>query len=104
VLSALVSSPVAIQQADGTYRIVVGKIKIDKGSKLPSGLSLGRVSVAVEAANIDAIIEYIESLASLADIAFTVDTLSLPISTVPSTNAPSTYKQTLNFGFYYYEK
>jgi hypothetical protein len=61
--------------------IIIGNIDIEPGRKLPSGLSLGTVSLSLSASTPDQIIEYITYLTTESRLAFTIDSISLPIDT-----------------------
>jgi hypothetical protein len=68
---------------NGTYNLMVKSFSVSKGSKLPSGLSLANVSVAIQAKDITTIIDYITFLTQDAPMAFTIDSISLPLDTNP---------------------
>jgi hypothetical protein len=62
-------------------QINIGSISVDKGKKLPSGLSLATVSAVVSADTPDQIIDYITYLTTESAYAFTIDGISLPLDT-----------------------
>ncbi len=63
--------------------INISSISVDKGRKLPNGLSLGSVNIAIQATSVDDIVSYITYLTTASDFAFTLDNISLPIDTNP---------------------
>ncbi len=62
-------------------QINIGSISVDKGKKLPSGLSLATVSVVVSADTPDQIIDYLTYLTTESAYAFTIDSIALPLDT-----------------------
>lgn len=83
--------------------INISSINIDTGKKLPSGLSLATVSLALSADTPDQIVDYITYLTTESSLAFTIDSISLPLDT--GNIAPSTTGVSLSImlGVYYYE-
>lgn len=89
---------------NGTYNLMVKSFTVSKWSKLPSGLSLASVSVAIQAKDIATIIEYVTYLTQDAPMAFTIDSISLPIDTNPeSATEAGGYSLSLSLGMYYFE-
>lgn len=85
-------------------RIKISSIVVDEWTKLPNGLSLGKVNVAISASNLEDIIDYITFLTTSTSYAFTLDKISLPIDTAPEENTVvSTYSLGLDLGVYHYE-
>ncbi len=60
--------------------ILISSIALDKGKKLPSGLSLGSVKISVSGRSVDDVIEFITYLTTTSSYVFTLDFISLPIS------------------------
>lgn len=84
--------------------ISISSIAVNKGTKLPSGLSLWTTTVSISAKSIDDIIRYITYLTTQTDYVFTIDSISLPIDTSPDdTVATWGYSMGLTLGIYYYE-
>jgi hypothetical protein len=65
-------------------RISIGSISVTRGSKLPSGISLGSVNVSVKADTLADMIDYITYLTTASDTLFLLDSINLPIDTSPS--------------------
>jgi len=86
-------------------RISLGSISVNKGSKLPSGLSLGSVSVEVTGVEMRDVINYITYLTTESPYAFTIDSITLPLDTeVPdSLGSTGNFTLALSLGVYYYE-
>lgn len=84
--------------------INISSISVDKGRKLPNGLSLGSVNIAIQATSVDDIVSYITYLTTASDFAFTLDNISLPIDTNPGEgDVILWYGLTLSLGVYHYE-
>jgi hypothetical protein len=84
-------------------QISIGGITVDKWRKLPSGLSLGTVSVSVSAETPDQIIDYITYLATESSYAFTIDSIVLPLDTAIAAQDNKWLTLSLSLGVYYYE-
>jgi hypothetical protein len=84
-------------------QISIGGITVDKWRKLPSGLSLGTVSVSVSAETPDQIIDYITYLATESSYAFTIDSIVLPLDTAMAAQDNKWLSLSLSLGVYYYE-
>lgn len=78
-------------------------ISVDKGRKLPSGLSLGSVSLTISADNSDQIIDYITYLTTESPLAFTIDSISLPLDTIVLPQDSTGLSINISLGVYYYE-
>ncbi len=84
--------------------INISTISVDKGSKLPNGLSLWNVNIAIQGTSIEDIVSYITYLTTASDFVFTLDNISLPIDTAPGENEIAWgYGLSLSLGVYYYE-
>jgi hypothetical protein len=81
----------------------IGTVSVDKGKKLPSGLSLANVSIVVSAESPDQIIEYITYLTTESSFAFTLDNISLPLDTASLAQDSKSLSLALSLGVYYYE-
>lgn len=86
-------------------RITLGGISVSPGSKLPNGLSLGQVSVAVTGGDMYDVIDFITYLTTDSPYAFTIDSISLPIDTDPTRAYlnGSAFSLNLSLGMYYFE-
>lgn len=92
------------KSGDALPMITISNISVDKGSKLPSGLSLGKVNIALQSSSIENIVEYLTFLTTKSHFAFTLDDISLPIDTAPENALPvSGYGLAISLGVYYYE-
>ena len=84
--------------------IQVWWVSTSRGSKLPSWLSLWSVRAAIRWNSIDDIVKYITYLTMEAPIAFTLDSISLPLDTLPwSTVDQSAISLNITLWVYYYE-
>lgn len=81
----------------------VGNISVDKGRKLPSWLSMANVSVTISADNPNQIIEYITYLTTESPLAFTIDSINLPLDTSVLPQDNSGLSVTIALWVYYYE-
>ncbi len=84
-------------------QVKIGAIAIDKGKKLPSGLSLANVSVMVSADTPDQIVSYITYLTTESPYAFTIDSITLPLDTATLPQDNKGLSLSLSLGVYYYE-
>lgn len=92
------------KDATGIAPITISSISVDKGSKLPSGLSLGHVNLSLQAPELENIIAYLTYLTTQSHFAFTLDDISLPLDTNPENGTvPTGYGLTISLGVYYYE-
>jgi hypothetical protein len=71
--------------------ITLSNVSVTPGKKLPNGLSLGSVSMSMQATSIANIIAYITSLTQESPYIFTLDSISLPIDTAPEDVANGGY-------------
>lgn len=84
--------------------IKIGNISIDKGRKLPSGLSLASVALTVTADNADQVIDYITYMTTESSLAVTIDNIVLPLDTLKKPQDITTsLSLSLSLGVYYYE-
>lgn len=86
-------------------KIAIGTISVDKGTKLPNGLSLGHVNFDVSGKDMYDVIDYITYLTTNSSYVFTLDNISLPLDTAPTealTNGGK-FSLSLSLGIYYYE-
>lgn len=83
--------------------INIGPISIAKWRKLPSGLSLANVSLTVTADTPDQIVDYITYLTTESNLAFTIDSITLPIDTANAAPATTWVSLGIALGVYYYE-
>lgn len=81
----------------------VGNISVDKWRKLPSGLSMANVSVTISADNPNQIIEYITYLTTESPLAFTIDSINLPLDTSVLPQDNSGLSVSIALWVYYYE-
>lgn len=92
------------KQDTGGPTITVSSISVDKWGKVPSGLSLGHVNIAIRGTSIDSIIDYLTYLTTQSGFAFTLDNITLPLDTDPEiTIAPANYGMSLSLWVYYFE-
>ncbi len=85
-------------------RISISSISTSEWSRLPSGLSLGNVNIAIQATSIEDIVEYVTYLTTGSEFIFTLDDISLPIDTAPEEGTVATgYGLSLSLGVYHYE-
>jgi hypothetical protein len=84
-------------------RIEITSINVSEGNKLPNGLSLGLVNLALSALSVDDMIEYITYLTQSSRFAFTIDSISLPIDTTKANPLNTGVSLSLTLGIYYYE-
>lgn len=66
-------------------KISIASISVDKGSKMPSGLSLGTVSLSLSSLSVDDMIDFITYLTQSSGYVFTIDSIALPIDTLNTT-------------------
>ena len=83
--------------------INIGSINIEPGRKLPSGLSLGTVALSVSADTPDQIVDYITYLTTESPLAFTIDSISLPLDTANVAPTTTGVSLAITLGVYYYE-
>ena len=83
--------------------IQVGGISIDPGRKLPSGLSLGTISLSLSASTPDQIVDYLTYLTTESHLAFTIDSISLPLDTANVAPTTTGISLSITLGIYYYE-
>ena len=83
--------------------IRVGAISIDPGRKLPSGLSLGTIGLSVSADTPDQIVDYLTYLTTESRLAFTIDSISLPLDTANVAPTTTGFSLSITLGVYYYE-
>lgn len=86
-------------------KIAIGSLSVDKGTKLPNGLSLGHVNFDVSGKDMYDVISYITYLTTNSSYAFTLDNITLPLDTAPTEALTNGGKFSLNLslGIYYYE-
>lgn len=86
----MVKPPQLRANTDGTYNLMISSFGVDKGKKLPSGLSLASVNISLQARDIDVLVDYITTLTNeYSDTAFTIDGITLPIDTKPDETKPA---------------
>ncbi len=104
IQSIMLNKFTKITAGTNTSSISVSSIAVSKWSKLPNGLSFWSVTVSIQSASIEDIIEYVTSITMDSDYVFTLDSISLPIDTEPD-QAVSTgwYGLTLKLWVYYFE-
>ncbi len=90
--------PIQVSQAP----IEIQSISIDKGTRLPSGLSLWNIQLTLQWKTIDDIIDFLTYLTKNTEYAFTLNTINLPLST-PVTKDESDTVLSVSLGMYYYE-
>jgi hypothetical protein len=83
--------------------INISSINIDPGKKLPSGLSLGTVSLSLSADTPDQIVDYLTYLTTESSLAFTIDSISLPLDTANVAPTTTGVSLSITLGVYYYE-
>lgn len=104
IMESIMINKYTATQSGSLPLIEVGNISVSRGSKLPSGISLGQVQVSITAKDVTAIIDYITYLTTQSAYAFTLDTITLPIDTdIAASTAASPLALTLAIGVYYYE-
>ncbi len=82
--------------------ISIGAISIDNGKKLPSGLSLATISLTLSADAADQIVEYLTYLTTESQLAFTIDSISLPLDTRGTDLNSTRLALSMTLGVYYY--
>jgi hypothetical protein len=82
--------------------IEISSIVLDKGKKLPSGLSLGTVTLALTGKSIDDVVSFLTYLTMNSSYVFTLDSISLPLS-VPVQKDVGDIGLGVTLGVYYYE-
>lgn len=104
VIQAVMLNDFTKSKSNNPAAINVASISVNKWEKLPNGLSFGSVSVAIQSASIEDIIEYITYITMSSSYVFTLDNISLPIDTQPD-EAVNTggYGLTLKLWVYYFE-
>lgn len=103
IISAVMLTDYTLSNSFTVPRISIGGISVSEGTKLPSGLSLGNVSVSVSATSLDAMIEFITYLTQKSPYVFTIDSISLPIDTGEPSSSSDGITLSLSLGVYYYE-
>lgn len=83
--------------------ISIGAIAIDSGKKLPSGLSLATISLTLSADTPDQIVDYLTYLTTESPLAFTIDSISLPLDTRDTDLNSTRLALSTTLGVYYYE-
>ncbi len=83
--------------------INISSINIDTGRRLPSGLSLGTVSVSLSADTPDQIVDYLTYLTTESPLAFTIDSIALPLDTANIAPSTTGISLSITLGVYYYE-
>ncbi len=83
--------------------INIGNIAIEPGHKLPSGLSLGTISLSLSADTPDQIVSYLTYLTMESPLAFTIDSISLPLDTANIAASTTGVSLSITLGVYYYE-
>jgi hypothetical protein len=78
--------------------VEIGGITVSPSKKIPNGLSLSTVTFSVTASTVDVIIEYIDYLTGKSDLAFSLDSITLPLDTAvtPQDATPITLSITLS--------
>lgn len=82
--------------------ISISTISIDKGKKLPSGLSFGSITLTLSSDSIDNVVDFLTYLTSSSSYIFTLDTIQLPI-TAPAQKETQWVTLPIELGVYYYE-
>lgn len=83
--------------------IDISSINVDTGRKLPSGLSLATVALALSADTPDQIVDYLTYLTTESTHAFTIDSISLPLDTASIAPSTTGVSLALSLGVYYFE-
>ncbi len=101
----MVKPPQLRANTDGTYNLMVSAFGVDKGKKLPNGLSLASVNISLQARDVDTLVDYITYLTNQdSETAFTIDSITLPIDTNPDeTKSIGGINMSLSLGMYYYQ-
>lgn len=78
--------------------VEIGGISVSPAKKIPNGLSLSTVTFSATASTVDVIIEYIDYLTQKSGLAFSLDSITLPIDTAvtPQDATPVTLSITLS--------
>ncbi len=84
-------------------QVSIWTITLDKWQKLPSGLSLANVSIAVSADTPDQIIDYIMYLTNESRYAFSIDSVNIPLDTWVEAQDKKWLTLNLSFWVYYFE-
>ena len=82
--------------------ISITNIALDKGKRLPSGLSLGSVKLSLTGRGVDDVIDFLTYLTTDSGYVFTLDSISLPIS-APAQKETNGVSLSIDLGVYYYE-
>lgn len=83
--------------------INISSVSVWEWKKLPNGLSLWTVNIALQWKTVADIIAYITALTQDSAYAFTLDNISLPIDTAPETTTSGGYALNISLWVYYYE-
>ena len=83
--------------------IRIGAISVDKWKKLPSGLSIASTSINVSADTPDQLIDFITYLTTESNLAFTIDSINLPLDTGTAPANNNGISLSLSLGVYYFE-
>ncbi len=83
--------------------ISIGSISVDKGKKLPNGLSLANVSISITADTPDLMVDFLTYLVTKSRFAFTFDSISLPLDTSILPQDANKLSLSISLWAYYYE-
>lgn len=84
--------------------ISISTIAVDKGVKLPNGLSLAHVNVGIQGNSLSDVVDFLTYLTKDSEYSFILDEISLPIDTAPdTTGVAGGFGLALSLGVYYYE-
>ena len=101
ILEAVMINDFTRSSALGSPQIVIQNISVDRGAKLPSGISRGSVNLSLTSSSVDTIVSYLTYLTTSTPYAFSLDTINLPLDTLQATtNTP--IQLTVDLGVYYY--
>lgn len=93
------------KSAYDTPRIKIGPVSVDKGSKLPNGLSLGTVSLSIDGKSMNDVIDFLTFLTMESRHIYLLEGISLPIDTEPDALTPTQngYGMGVSLGVYYFD-
>jgi hypothetical protein len=98
ILQAVMINTYTESSALNMALVEVGGITVSPAKKIPNGLSVSTVTFSATASTVDVITEYIDYLTQKSGLAFSLDTITLPLDTAaaPQDATPVTLSITLS--------
>jgi hypothetical protein len=81
ILQAIMINNYTESSTLNTALVEIGGITVSPAKKIPSGLSLSTVTFSATASTVDVITEYIDYLTEKSNLAFSLDSITLPLDT-----------------------